>query len=123
MNAERHVRVLHELGDPSTQWMFAQDNAPPHTSIAAKEYCRAASIRCLPWPSCSPDMNPIENVWAWLKRVVRRKVQLGNCLDKLAAHITSAWESMPQEMVDRYISRMPERIGSLIKEKGGHTDY
>lgn len=131
MNAERYVRVLedmvypisHELGDPSTQWMFAQDNAPPHTSIAAKEYCRAASIRCLPWPSCSPDMNPIENVWAWLKRVVRRKVQPGNCLDKLAAHITSAWESMPQEMVDRYISRMPERIGSLIKEKGGHTDY
>jgi len=31
--------------------------------------------RVLPWPSYSPDLNPIENVWAVLKHNIKKRIK------------------------------------------------
>lgn len=33
--------------------------------------------RVIWWPSKSPDLNPIENVWRWMKGYVNRQDPLG----------------------------------------------
>ena len=43
--------------------LFQQDNAPAHASRATKEYLEHHAVGVFPWPSTSPDMNPIENVY------------------------------------------------------------
>jgi len=50
---------------------FQQDNDPKHTSRLAKEWFRTNEITVFPWPAKSPDVSPIENGWAQLKRKIR----------------------------------------------------
>jgi len=49
------------------QWKLQEDNDPKHMSHVAKAWKQTHNITHLPWPSQSPDQNPMENVWAVLK--------------------------------------------------------
>ncbi len=49
---------------------FQQDLAPAHT---AKSWLNDHGVGVLDWPAYSPDLNPIENLWAIIKRKMRNK--------------------------------------------------
>uniref|UniRef100_A0A672ZJP4 Tc1-like transposase DDE domain-containing protein n=1 Tax=Sphaeramia orbicularis TaxID=375764 RepID=A0A672ZJP4_9TELE len=49
-------------------WVFQQDNAAVHNARLMKNFFREINITLLDHPACSPDLNPIENIWGWMAK-------------------------------------------------------
>uniref|UniRef100_A0A3B5PTV0 Tc1-like transposase DDE domain-containing protein n=1 Tax=Xiphophorus maculatus TaxID=8083 RepID=A0A3B5PTV0_XIPMA len=45
-------------------------NAAVHNACLTKEFFQENNITLLDHPACSPDLNPIENIWGWMAREV-----------------------------------------------------
>ena len=56
---------------------FQQDNARPHVCSKTMKFLEDAvkehGFTVMNWPAISPDINPIENLWAHLKAALHRR--------------------------------------------------
>ena len=75
----------------------------------------------LEWPSQSPDLNPIENLWSILEeRFKKRKV---NTQEELILELRKEWRSLPKDLLIKQSDFMPCRIEAVLAVKGWMTKY
>lgn len=110
--------------------IFMQDNARIHTAKKVKSWFKDNAILLLEWPPYSPDMNPIENLWAKMKEsIIKHHPELSNmgksaaAMEAISKAIIEAWEALPQEYIDNLIDGMPKRVEALKEARGWHTKY
>ena len=53
--------------------VFQMDNDPKHTSKVVSKWLKDNKVKVFEYPSQSPDLNPIENMCAELKKCVRAR--------------------------------------------------
>lgn len=102
-------------------WVFQHDNDPKHTARATKEWLRKKHFKVLEWPSQSPDLNPIENLWRELKvRVAQRQPQNITALEEICME---EWANIPATVCANLVKTYRKRLTSVIANKGYITKY
>lgn len=103
---------------------FQQDNATPHVSKSTLKFFADNRIPVLEWPTNSPDLNPMENMWAILIRKVYANGRIYETLTELKHAIDEAWENIELETVGNLVRSFRGRVleCAIRKEKAiqGH---
>ncbi len=128
MNGAMHREILSENLLPSARalkmkrgWVFQHDNDPKHTARVTKEWLRKKHFKVLVWPSQSPDLNPIENLWRELKvRVAQQQLQNITALEEICM---VEWAKIPATVCENLVKTYRKRLTSVIANKGYITKY
>ncbi|KAJ8934553.1 hypothetical protein NQ318_004983 [Aromia moschata] len=96
-----------ELGD---NLIFMDDNARPHRGRTVQEVLEQGDITRLDWPANSPNMNPIENMWEFVSRAIRKRMNPPQNAEELTAAAIEEWNNIPQETINHLIVSMHRRV-------------
>jgi hypothetical protein len=102
-------------------FLFMDDNTDPHMARIVVRYLEQVGIRRLPWSANSPDLNPIEHVWDFLGKRVRRRQPRPETLNGLRVALHEEWAQIPQDYITPLIQSMPNRLRDVIRARGGRV--
>jgi hypothetical protein len=130
MNQHQYRRVLETRLIPQIkEWypeggaILLHDGAPCHRAKSISKFLEEEKIDVMEWPGNSPDLNPIENLWAIVKRRIADRFPTTK--QALIESLIDVWNH-DQEVKDictRMVVGMPRRVKAVVEAKGGSTKY
>ena len=107
----------------SKDYVFMQDGASCHTSKSTYEWLEKELPKRLKhhkkgeWPASSPDLNPIERLWAILQdRVIQERAYT---YDKLLTVVKKVWWELDQSTIRKLYDSMTARCEKCVTAEGG----
>jgi transposase len=131
LDSETYLEILKDELQETTNFYFSkdepivfqQDGASVHTAKIILDWFKAKKMQLLNWPACSPDLNPLENLWANLKKRVAQNQGDLPTKDSLWEAIQKEWEATPVTLCKNLIESMHHRLKAVIDAHGGPTKY
>lgn len=106
-NGENTVKFLQHLiawlGPSTCPTVIIWDGAPCHRAKLVQEAAAALGLTFLPLPGYSPDLNPIEGLWKWMREEVTQNhcyATMRELFDACKAFIDRL-NAEPQKTIDR----------------------
>lgn len=99
--------------------LFINDGTPAYKAVT--KFLNDQNINILEWPDNSSDLNPIENVWNFLKNKVQ-ETRPSN-MNELKETVKTLWVTMDSNYFARLAESMPKRLEMVIQCKGDITKY
>ena len=99
------------------------DGAPGHSTATTRDEIDYRDMMVIRWPAYSPDLNPIETVWKWMKDYIQKHFPDKMSYDQLRAAVLEAWESIEQSKLDGLIEKMGDRCQAVMDARGRYTRY
>ena len=103
------------------KWVFQMDNDPKHTSEVVAKWLKDNKVKVLERPSQSPDLKPIENVWAELKKLVRARRPTN--LTQLHQLCQEEWAKIHPIYCGKLVEGYLKRLTQVKQFKGNATKY
>ena len=112
-----------EIWFPDNSGAFQQDNAPCHKAKRVLDFMEENGIHRMDWPPYSPDLSPIENLWAIVKQKVHTVAT--HTANQLTTRIENIWsdDEAVKRDCDSLIGGMARRIQACIEAAGGPIKY
>ena len=131
MDSKKYVSILEDayLGTLSNlhanrkDFILQADNDPKHTSKMTKAWIKGNHIPTLDWPANSPDMNIMENLWAYLENHIRSHPRRLSNSTELWNVLQEEWNKISPEYVRNLYESLPRRVEAVYSAKGGNTKY
>jgi len=130
-NAGTFEDVLRQVLVPVAQDLYPDgcylqmDNSQVHKAVSISRFLNSKEADIityvLPWPTYSPDLNPIENLWAVLKRKIRKR--RAKTIDQLEDIIHEEWASLSENYVKQLCRSIHKRIEMCIENEGDKINY
>ncbi|GFU48997.1 transposable element Tcb1 transposase [Trichonephila clavipes] len=104
LNSQRYISdvlepvVLPYLSGLATA-IFQQDNAQPHVARIVQRFFINHQIELLRWPTCSPDLSPVENMWSMVAQRLTQITSPAATPDQLWQRVEADWSAVPQEHI------------------------
>ena len=104
--------------------IFQHDNDPKHTSRLTQKWFVDTKVQLLNWPVYSPDLNPIENLWDYLKVRLYAYETAPLSMKELFERVADIWyNEITKEYCEQLVCSTPRRLQLVLKEKGGEINY
>ncbi|GFW84112.1 transposable element Tc3 transposase [Trichonephila clavipes] len=107
-----YVRLFR--GAMGLQFLFMDDNAPCHRTVAAEQPLESEDIERMDWPARSPNLNPIEHVWDFLGRRLAARTLPPVTIRELRLALQDEWAAMPPQLIDTLILSMGRRCETCL---------
>ncbi|GFW52518.1 DDE_3 domain-containing protein [Trichonephila clavipes] len=114
-----HVRLFR--GAVGNKFVFMDDNATCHRTLAVQDCLDSEGIQSLVWPARSPVLNSIENVWDALGRQVAGRNYPPTNKNTLISALTEEWDKLPQQLLDNVVQKV--HGGFDLESHGLKTNY
>ena len=127
MSKEQYIAILEDHMYPSAMdlfkdgdYFFQHDNDPQHTARVVRRWLEDQQIPMLPWPAQSPDLNPIENLWATLEQQLRECQPVTR--EQLFQALQEGWRQLDISFLTNLADSMPARCQAVIDADGFATE-
>jgi hypothetical protein len=117
------TKSLKYFGLKAEEVIYMHDNAPPHKAKALTKWLDDHKIERFEWPANSPDLNPIENLWAELKRRLGDYEEIPKGMLELWERVQVVWDDFAPEYCRKLIETMPRRMAMVLERKGKSIPY
>lgn len=128
MNGRMYREILEENLFKSVEslghgrdFVFQDDNDPKHTAKLTKKWLQDREIEVLSWPSQSPDLNPIENLWKLLKIKVHKRNPSN--IQQLKDFCIEEWFRISANVCKNHVCKYRKRLEAVEENKGYATKY
>jgi transposase len=113
--------VKEQFGEGADWWLLHDNDPGRHKSQVLKAFMHNNYIRPLDFPPYSPDLNPIENLWADMDKCM--ELTDADTKEELEKVVADTWAATSKEYCSQLARSMPARIQQVIERNGAYTDY
>lgn len=100
----------------SKPWRFMQDGAPAHRPKIVKDFVVDNGFNIHVHPANSPDLNPIETIWGWMKQNVEKREP--NTKQELEDAIFESGDSIPTSYIKKCIDHLKDYLHEVVEAEG-----